>query len=332
MNQDYINIYVTSNDLGQRIDVYLSEKINKISRNRIISLIKEKKVLFNNKVILSQSYILKHQGKIFINLPKPKESKIFPTKMNLNIVYEDQNLIVINKESNLVVHPGAGNMNNTLVNGLLHHCKGELSGIGGVLRPGIVHRIDKMTSGLLVVAKDDFTHNNLSKQFRDRKIKRHYVCITLKGLPQSEGIIDGNIKRSRYDRKKMMVCKPNEGKKAITEYFLEEKYFFNNDLEVNFYRCKLQTGRTHQIRVHFSNLNSPILGDDKYGKSIKPGKIPENIYQIIDEKFLKKKRQALHAQSIGFLHPIKDKNMFFKSDLPDEFKILRKSLENLRKN
>ena len=138
--------------------------------------------MFNNKVILSQSYILKHQGKIFINLPKPKESKIFPTKMNLNIVYEDQNLIVINKESNLVVHPGAGNMNNTLVNGLLHHCKGELSGIGGVLRPGIVHRIDKMTSGLLVVAKDDFTHNNLSKQFRDRKIKRHYVCITLKKL------------------------------------------------------------------------------------------------------------------------------------------------------
>ena len=331
MNQDYINIFVTSNDLGQRIDVYLSEKIKEISRNRIISLIKEKKVLFNDKIILSQSYILKYQGKILVNLPRPKESEINPTKMDLNIVYEDKNLIVINKEPNLVVHPGAGNINNTLVNGLLHHCKGELSGIGGVLRPGIVHRIDKMTSGLLVVAKDDFTHNNLSKQFKERKIKRHYVCITLKSLPQSEGIIDRNIKRSRYDRQKMMVCKPNEGKKAITEYFLEGKYFFNNDLEVNFYKCKLQTGRTHQIRVHFSYLNSPILGDHKYGKNIKPDKIPENFFQIINENFLKKKRQALHAQSIGFLHPIKEKIMFFKSDLPNEFKILKKFLEKSRK-
>ncbi len=331
MSPDYISIYVTSNDLGQRIDVYLSEKIEKISRNRIINLIKEKKVFFNDKVIITQSYILKEQGNVVVNLPKPKESKILPRKMNLNIIYEDQNLIVINKDSNLVVHPGAGNINNTLVNGLLHHCRGKLSGIGGVLRPGIVHRIDKMTSGLLVVAKDDLTHNNLSKQFKERKITRHYVCITLKSLPQSEGIIYGNIKRSKYDRKKMMVCKSNEGKKAITEYFLKEKYFLNDDFNVNFYRCKLQTGRTHQIRVHFSHLRSPILGDHTYGKNIKLNNIPENIFQIINESFLKKKRQALHAQSIGFYHPNEKKSMFFKSELPDEFKILQKSLENLKK-
>ena len=191
---------------------------------------------------------------VVVNLPKPKQSKILPKKMNLNIIYEDKSLIVINKDSNLVVHPGAGNINNTLVNGLLHHCKGELSGIGGVLRPGIVHRIDKMTSGLLVVAKDDFVTIIYQNSLKKEKIIRHYVCITLKSLPQSEGIIDGNIKRSKYDRKKMMVCKSNEGKKAITEYFLEEEYFLNDDLNVNFYRCKLQTGRTHQIRVHFSHL------------------------------------------------------------------------------
>ena len=202
MNQDYITISVTSNDLGQRIDVYLSKKIEKISRNRIINLIKEERVFFNNDVVLTQSYILKKKGKIIINLPQPKESKIEPRKMNLDITYEDENLIVINKESGLVVHPGAGNLDNTLVNGLLYHCKNQLSGIGGILRPGIVHRIDKMTSGLLVIAKDDYCHNILSEQFKDRLIKRNYLCITLKSLPKSRGIIDKNIKRSRINRKK----------------------------------------------------------------------------------------------------------------------------------
>ena len=142
-------------------------------------------VFFNNDVVLTQSYILKKKGKIIINLPQPKESKIEPRKMNLDITYEDENLIVINKESGLVVHPGAGNLDNTLVNGLLYHCKNQLSGIGGILRPGIVHRIDKMTSGLLVIAKDDYCHNILSEQFKDRLIKRNYLCITLKSLPKS---------------------------------------------------------------------------------------------------------------------------------------------------
>ena len=162
----------------------------------------KKKVFFDDKLILNQSYMLKNQGEIIINFPEPKESKIMPKKMNLDIIYEDKNLIVLNKESGLVVHPGAGNLENTLVNGLLYHCRGELSGIGGVLRPGIVHRIDKMTSGLLVVAKDDFTHNILSKQFKDRKIKRNYLCITLNSLPKCNGIIDENIKRSKINRKK----------------------------------------------------------------------------------------------------------------------------------
>ena len=328
MNPDYITISVTSNDLDQRIDLYLSQKIEKISRNRIIKLIREKKVSFNNKIISTQSYILKNQGKILISLPKPKESKIIPKKMNLNIIYEDKSLLVIDKESGLVVHPGAGNYDNTLVNGLLYHCKGDLSGIGGILRPGIVHRIDKMTSGLLVVAKDDYSHNFLSNQFKNRQIKRHYICITLKSLPKSKGIIEGNIKRSKFNRKKMMVCKSNEGKSAITEYILEKDYYLNKDLKINFYRCKLQTGRTHQIRVHFSYLKSPILGDDTYGKNIKLKNIPEALSKIIYENFLKKKRQALHAVSIGFTHPVKKQEMFFKSELPHDFKKLEKSLNN----
>ena len=249
--------------------------------------------------------------------------------MNLDIIYEDKNLIVLNKESGLVVHPGAGNLENTLVNGLLYHCRGELSGIGGVLRPGIVHRIDKMTSGLLVVAKDDFTHNILSKQFKDRKIKRNYLCITLNSLPKCNGIIDENIKRSKINRKKMIVCKSNEGKKAITEYFLEKNYLINKDTKINLYKCKLKTGRTHQIRVHFSYLNSPILGDYTYKKNIKIKNIPENINLIINENFIKKKRQALHAESLGFFHPIQKKEMFFKSKLPKDFKLLTKSLEKV---
>ena len=194
--------------------------------------------------------------------------------------------------------------------------------------PGIVHRIDKMTSGLLLVAKNDYCHNILSKQFKDRRIKRQYVCIT-KSLPKSSGIIEENIKRSKINRKKMIVCDPNDGKTAVTEYFLEKNYLLNKDLKINFYKCKLKTGRTHQIRVHFSFMKSPILGDYTYGRNIQLKNIPENIKEILSDYFFKKKRQALHAESIGFLHPTKKIEMFFKSELPKEFKILIKSLENM---
>ena len=175
---------------------FYQKKLKKYLEIESFILLK-KKVFFDDKLILNQSYILKKQGEIIINFPEPKESKIMPKKMNLDIIYEDKNLIVLNKESGLVVHPGAGNLENTLVNGLLYHCRGQLSGIGGVLRPGIVHRIDKMTSGLLVVAKDDFTHNMLSKQFKDRKIKRNYLCITFNSLPNVMGLL---MKISRDQR------------------------------------------------------------------------------------------------------------------------------------
>ena len=171
MNEDYITISVTINDLNQRIDVFLSKKIEQISRNKIIKLIKENKILFNKKLIDSQSFIIKSIGLIEINIPKPKEYFLKPLKMKLDVLYEDENLILVNKEAGIVVHPGAGNYENTLVNGLLHYCKSSLSGIGGVLRPGIVHRIDKMTSGILIAAKDDFTHFELSKTIQEQDYK-----------------------------------------------------------------------------------------------------------------------------------------------------------------
>ena len=328
MNVDYITISVTSNDLSQRIDVFLSKKIEQISRNRIIKLIKEKKILFNKKLVDSQSYIIKCEGLIEINIPKPKEYFLKPLKMKLKVLYEDKNLILINKNAGIVVHPGAGNYDNTLVNGLLYHCKDSLSGIGGVLRPGIVHRIDKMTSGILIVAKDDFTHFELSKQFKNRIIKRKYICITLNSMPNTDGEINENIKRSKINRKKMVVCKSNEGKKAITTYSLLKKFAVTKDLNFNFYKCKLKTGRTHQIRVHFSYMKTPILGDQTYKRHKKLKNIPEKIETIMNKYFINPERQALHAKSIGFFHPIKKKEMNFESELPDDFKCLLDCLES----
>ncbi len=307
--------------------MFLSKKIEQISRNRIIKLIKEKKILFDKKLIDSQSYLIKDTGLIEINIPKPKEYFLKPLKMKLDVLYEDKNLILINKEAGIVVHPGAGNYENTLVNGLLHHCKSSLSGIGGVLRPGIVHRIDKMTSGILIVAKDDFTHFELSNQFKNRTIKRKYICITMNSLPKNEGEMNKNIKRSKINRKKMTVCKSNEGKKAITNYSLLKKFNVTKDLNFNFYECKLKTGRTHQIRVHFSYMKAPILGDSIYNRNKSFKNIPEKIETIIRSHFITPKRQALHAKSIGFFHPIKKKEMNFESDLPNEFEYLLDCLE-----
>jgi len=308
----------------------LSKKLEHISRNRIIKLIKEKKILFNKKYVDTQSYIIKCEGLIEINIPKPKEYFLKPLKMHLKVLYEDKNLIVIDKKAGIVVHPGAGNYENTLVNGLLHHCKGSLSGIGGVLRPGIVHRIDKMTSGILIVAKDDITHSELSKQFKNRTIKRKYICITLNSMPKNEGEINENIKRSKINRKKMVVCKSNEGKIAITSYSLVKKFAITKDLNFNFYECKLKTGRTHQIRVHFSYMKTPILGDPTYKRSKSFKNIPKKIETIMNNHFVNLKRQALHAKSIGFFHPVKKKEMNFESEFPDDFKYLLDCLEKQR--
>jgi 23S rRNA pseudouridine1911/1915/1917 synthase len=327
LKTDYIKILVSGNDLGKRIDVILSKNLEDISRSRIQNLILEGKVSCNNQVIKNRSLIIKEVGYLEINVPEPLETSIKPQKIKLNILYEDEDLIVINKDAGLVVHPGSGNFDNTLVNGLVFHCKNSLSGIGGVLRPGIVHRIDKMTSGVMVIAKNDITHNQLSKQFKDRTIERKYICLTWNNLNLLKGQIDKNIKRSKVNRKKMTICSKNEGKVAITEYELKEKFNFKN-LSLCLYECKLQTGRTHQIRVHFHYMKAPLIGDNVYKKNFDTLNLPQIIRKNIEKNFILPKRQALHAKTIGFFHPKKKKFMLFKSEIPNDISSLLKNLND----
>ena len=326
MNKDYIKIFISINDLGKRIDKVLSEKIDGFSRNKIQDLIINGNIMLDKVIIKDQSLIIKKECTLLVNLPKPKDSELVAKKIDLEIFYEDEHLLVLNKQAGLIVHPGAGNYENTLVNGLLHHCKNSLSGIGGVLRPGIVHRIDKMTSGLLVIAKNDRTHNYLSKQFKNRKIKRKYICLTWNSTNLKKGLIKKNIIRSKVNRKKMVVCDENSGRDALTEYKIKKSFNFEK-LSISFYECKLHTGRTHQIRVHLNYVGVPIIGDFVYKKNINMDYLPFNIKENIKNNFIIPKRQALHAQSIGFFHPHIKKEMFFKAEEPKEFKDLIKLLE-----
>ena len=253
--------------MGKRIDKFLSEKIEGFSRNKIQDFILSGNIKLDDVIVKNRSLILKNEGNLFVNIPKPKNSRLVPKKIDLNILYEDEHLLVLNKKAGLIVHPGAGNYDNTLVNGLLYHCKKSLSGIGGILRPGIVHRIDKMTSGLLVIAKNDTTHNNLSGQFKNREINRKYICLTWNSTNLRKGFIKKNITRSKVNRKKMIVCNENLGKDAITEYQIKRKFDFEK-LSICLYECKLHTGRTHQIRVHFNYMGVPLIGDFVYKKNI----------------------------------------------------------------
>ncbi len=305
--------------MGKRIDKLLSKKIDGFSRNKIQDLILNGNIMLDKEIIKDQSLVIKKEGTLFVNLPKPKDSKLIAKKMDLEIFYEDEHLLVLNKKAGIIVHPGAGNYENTLVNGLLYHCKNSLSGIGGVLRPGIVHRIDKMTSGLLVIAKNDITHNSLSEQFKNRNIKRKYICLTWNSTNLKKGLIKKNIIRSKVNRKKMVVCEENMGRDALTEYQLKNKFDFKK-LSISIYECKLHTGRTHQIRVHLNYIGVPIIGDFVYKKNINKDYLPLNIKENIEKNFIIPKRQALHAQSIGFFHPYMEKDMFFESEEPKEFR------------
>ena len=326
MSKNYIKISVSINDLGKRIDKVLSEKIEGISRNKIQNLITAGNISLDNLIIKNQSLIIKKEGTLLVNLPKPKNSRLIAKKIDLDIFYEDEYLLVLNKKAGLIVHPGAGNYDNTLVNGLLYHCKKSLSGIGGVLRPGIVHRIDKMTSGLLVIAKNDTAHNKLSEQFKNREIDRKYICLTWNSTNLKKGFIKKNIIRSKVNRKKMVICDENIGKDALTEYQIKRKFDFGK-LSICLYECKLYTGRTHQIRVHLNHIGVPLIGDFVYKKNINKDCLPTKIKENIEKNFITPKRQALHAQSIGFIHPYKKKTMYFESEEPKEFRNLMLLLE-----
>ena len=322
MKKDIFNIIVPLNCNGHRIDKFLQSQINKLSRTRLQALIRDSQVKLNNIIINNPSKKIKEEDQIKINFPPPKETLIKPNKIPLNILYDDDDIIVINKFPGVVVHPGAGNYENTIVNGLLYKYQNNLSSIGGKLRPGIVHRIDKDTSGVIVVAKNDNSHINLSQQFASHTIKRVYEALVWGSLKPQRGKIQEKISRSIKNRQLMTVRK-EKGKMAITNYNTL-KIFQNANLpKISLIECQLETGRTHQIRVHMNFKGNPILGDKSYGKLKKKFK---KIDPNIEKKINNFNRQALHAKSLGFLHPNTKKEVLFEAKRPRDFDSLIKNL------
>jgi len=322
MKKNIFNIIVPLNCQGNRIDKFLQLQLKDFSRNRIQSLINDGQLKINNIITTSCSKKIKYQDKVIINFPPAKETYIKPKKIPLDILYDDEDIVVINKFPGVVVHPGAGNYENTIVNGLLFKYQNNLSGIGGKLRPGIVHRIDKDTSGVIVVAKNDNAHINLSKQFSNHSIKRVYEALVWGSLKPQNGTINEKIGRSGKNRQLMSV-KKERGKIAITNY-KTLKIFENSDLpKISLVECELETGRTHQIRVHMNFRGNPILGDKSYGKAKRKFK---KINLFADKIINNFNRQALHAKSLGFNHPTTKKNVFFESKRPKDFDKLIKTL------
>ena len=323
MKKNTFNTVVPLNFNGFRIDKFLQSQITEFSRTRLQSLIHDGQVKLNDNIINNPAKKIKEKDEIKINFPAPKKTLIKPNKISLDILYDDDDIIIINKPSGVVVHPGAGNYENTIVNGLLYKYQNKLSSIGGKLRPGIVHRIDKDTSGVIVVAKNDNAHINLSQQFSKHTIKRTYEAIIWGSLKPQSGTIQEKISRSVRNRQLMAVRK-EKGKIAITNY-KTLKIFQNSDLpKISLIECKLKTGRTHQIRVHMSFKGNPILGDRSYGKSKKKFK---KINTEVEKKINNFNRQALHAKSLGFIHPSSKKEVSFEAKRPKDFEELIKSLE-----
>ena len=325
MNEKIFNLNVSDDYNGNRVDKFLQSKFNTISRTKLQNLIRNGLVKVNKSVIYETSKKIKTKDMIEVNFPPPKRTSIKPYKMPLDILYDDDDIIIINKPAEMVVHPGAGNYEKTLVNGLLFLYQNKLSSVGGKLRPGIVHRIDKDTSGVIVVAKNDDAHVNLSKQFSNHTIKRKYEALVWGTLKPQKGKINTKISRSVKNRQLMMVRK-EKGKIAITNYKTLEIFQNSNLPKISLVECQLETGRTHQIRVHMNFKGNPILGDKSYGKSIKKYK---KINAEIEKKINNFKRQALHAKSLGFIHPKNKKELFFEAKRPKDFDSLVKKLKKV---
>ena len=319
-----INLIVKKEENNIRVDVFINNREKDLSRTRIKKIILDKKLRINNKIIIDPSKKVFFEDNINFNIPEPKKASLKPFKYKLDINYEDDDLIIINKPSGMVMHPGAGNYDNTLVNALMYYDKDSLSNIGDELRPGIVHRIDKNTSGLIVIAKNNQTHENLSNQFSKHTITRIYRLLVWGKLRPSQGKIETLITRSSKNRQMMEVSR-TKGKNAITNYKTLQIFENKNIPTLSLLDCKLETGRTHQIRVHMNYLGHSIVGDDKYKKKFK--KI-RNINPILEEKLMNLNRQFLHAQTIGFFHPKKKKEMIFNSILPNELETVLKILRN----
>lgn len=297
---------IETEDVNKRVDVFLNEEMEDVSRSALQKNIEKGNITVNGEKI-SKNYKLRVGDIVEAELPPPENIDIVPEDIPLDIMYEDDDLIVINKPQNMVVHPAPGHYTGTLVNALMFHCGDNLSGINGVLRPGIVHRIDKDTSGVLVIAKSDLAHKGLSEQLAEHSMKRVYNAIVYNSFNEESGTVDRNIDRSKNDRKKMAVVMQG-GRNAVTHYKVIEKLGKYTWVEL-----QLETGRTHQIRVHMSYIGHPLLGDPVYG----PKKCPFNL-----------NGQVLHAKVLGFVHPRTGEYMEFNSELPDYFSSL---IERLKK-
>lgn len=299
-----ICITATTEQEDERVDKVITEEVTTLSRSFVQKLIKDGRLLVNEKPVKA-NYRVKEGDNILFFIPKAIEPDIEPEPMKLDILYEDKDLLVVNKPKDMVVHPAPGHYSGTLVNGILYHCKGNLSGINGILRPGIVHRIDKDTTGALIVCKSDTAHNHIAAQLKEHSVTRRYFAIVHGILKEEEGTIEGAIGRDPLDRKKMCINEKN-GKPAITHYKVLERFS-----DYTYICCELETGRTHQIRVHLTSIGHPLLGDEVYGR--KPSKF-------------KLQGQTLHAGIIGFIHPATGTYMEFEAPLPEYFSHLLKIL------
>ena len=316
-----INLIVDKNNQNKRVDIFLSKYEEKISRTKIKNLIEKGYLKINNQIVLEPSKKISIKDKVKLEVPKLKKLEIKPYKYKLDIIYEDNDVMVINKPAGLVVHPGAGNFDNTLVNALINYDKKNLSSINGELRPGIVHRLDKDTSGVIIVAKNNFAHTHLSKQFNEHSIDRKYIAIVWGKLRPQKGEIKTFITRSSKNRQLMDVSQ-TKGKLAITNYKTIEIYENARVPTLSLVEYRLKTGRTHQIRVHMKFKGNPILGDKSYKKKLKKLK---DVDPELNEIIKKIDRQCLHAKSLGFLHPTKNQRLFFESKLPNDLhKIVKK--------
>lgn len=301
MSQEFV---VAPEEAGVRIDRYLSGQCQDISRSYLQKLLKEQSVLVEEKPVKS-NYKVNAGDRISLTLPEIREPEIMPEDIPLDIIYEDKDIILINKPKGMVVHPAAGHYSGTLVNGLMSHCRSELSGINGVMRPGIVHRIDMDTTGVLIVCKNDMAHNSISEQLKEHSITRKYAAIVHGVLKEDEGTINAPIGRHPVDRKKMSINEKN-GREAVTHYRVLEHF-----KQFTYIECQLETGRTHQIRVHMASINHPLLGDLVYG----PAKCPFRL-----------QGQTLHAGVLGIIHPRTGQYMEFTAPLPDYFEELLRKL------
>ena len=319
-----INLIVETAENNLRVDVFINMREKVISRTRIKNLILKEKLKLNDQIINSPSKKVCTDDKITLQIPEPEEASLKPYDFKLEIIHEDKDLLVINKPAGIIMHPGAGNHDKTIVNALMHYNKGSLSSIGDELRPGIVHRIDKDTSGLVVIAKNNETHENLSNQFSKHTITRVYQLLIWGKLRPSSGTIDTFITRSSKNRQ-MMEVSSSKGKRAITNYKTIEIFENDKTPTLSLVECRLETGRTHQIRVHMTHMGNSIMGDGKYKKKYKKLKdIDTNLENLI----YKLDRQFLHAQTLGFIHPRTNQEMIFTSILPLELENILVLLRN----